>query len=71
MDDPETDKSFDRATLAIQAGTPPPRGDEAPRACERPSQAEAEAWLRQWHQFWSASLDRLEALIAEEQERAE
>lgn len=33
--------------------------------------AEAEAWLRQWHQFWSASLDRLEAMIAEEQERAE
>lgn len=33
--------------------------------------AEVEAWLRQWHQFWSASLDRLESLIAEEQERAE
>lgn len=33
--------------------------------------AEAEAWLRQWHQFWSASLDRLEAMLAEEQERAE
>ena len=33
--------------------------------------AEAEAWLRQWHQFWSASLDRLEALLAEERERAE
>jgi len=33
--------------------------------------AEAEAWLKQWHQFWSASLDRLEALLAEEQERAE
>jgi DNA-binding transcriptional ArsR family regulator len=32
--------------------------------------AVAEAWLRQWHKFWSASLDRLEALIAEDQERA-
>jgi DNA-binding transcriptional ArsR family regulator len=25
--------------------------------------AEAEAWLRQWEKFWSAGLDRLEALI--------
>ena len=33
--------------------------------------AEAEAWLRQWHGFWTASLDRLEAMLAEEQERAE
>jgi DNA-binding transcriptional ArsR family regulator len=32
--------------------------------------AEAEAWLRQWHEFWSASLDRLEALIAEDREAA-
>jgi DNA-binding transcriptional ArsR family regulator len=24
---------------------------------------EAERWLRQWEKFWSASLDRLEALI--------
>ena len=27
---------------------------------------EAEAWLRQWERFWNSSLDRLEALIAEE-----
>jgi DNA-binding transcriptional ArsR family regulator len=33
--------------------------------------AEAEAWLRQWQRFWGESLDRLEALIAEEKERAE
>jgi DNA-binding transcriptional ArsR family regulator len=33
--------------------------------------AEAEAWLRQWQRFWGESLDRLEALLAEEQERAE
>ena len=25
--------------------------------------AEADAWLRQWEQFWTARLDRLEALI--------
>jgi DNA-binding transcriptional ArsR family regulator len=31
--------------------------------------AEAEAWLRQWHEFWSASLDRLEALIAADRGR--
>ena len=46
MDDHESDKTFDRATLAIQAGTPPPRGGDAPRACERPSQDEAEAAVR-------------------------
>ena len=28
--------------------------------------AEADAWLRQWESFWNASLDRLEALIADE-----
>lgn len=33
--------------------------------------AEAEAWLRQWHHFWSESLDRLEAMLAEERERTE
>ena len=33
--------------------------------------AEAEAWLRQWQRFWGESLDRLEALLAEEQARAE
>ena len=33
--------------------------------------AEAEAWLRQWDRFWTASLDRLEALLAEEKARAE
>lgn len=27
---------------------------------------EAEQWLRQWEQFWIASLDRLEAIIAED-----
>ena len=31
--------------------------------------AEAEAWLRQWEGFWTASLDRLEALVAEERRR--
>jgi DNA-binding transcriptional ArsR family regulator len=30
--------------------------------------AEAERWLRQWERFWTKSLDRLEALIAEERE---
>jgi DNA-binding transcriptional ArsR family regulator len=33
--------------------------------------AEAEAWLKQWRHFWTTNLDRLEALLAEEQERAE
>jgi DNA-binding transcriptional ArsR family regulator len=33
--------------------------------------AEAEAWLRQWQRFWSESLGRLEALLTQEQERAE
>jgi len=28
--------------------------------------AEAEAWLRQWERFWTASLDRLETLLREE-----
>ena len=28
--------------------------------------AEAEAWLRQWERFWTTSLDRLEAMLAEE-----
>ena len=27
---------------------------------------EAELWLRQWEQFWTASLDRLELIIAED-----
>ncbi|MBN8815801.1 MAG: winged helix-turn-helix transcriptional regulator [Sphingomonas sp.] len=27
---------------------------------------EADQWLRQWEQFWNASLDRLEAIIAED-----
>lgn len=31
--------------------------------------AEADAWLRQWERFWVASLDRLEALIAEEKDQ--
>ena len=25
--------------------------------------AEAEAWLKQWHKFWSVRLDRLQALV--------
>lgn len=29
--------------------------------------AEADQWLRQWEKFWTSSLDRLEAIIAEEQ----
>jgi DNA-binding transcriptional ArsR family regulator len=33
--------------------------------------AEAEAWFRQWERFWTASLDRLEALIAEDKEQDE
>lgn len=28
---------------------------------------EADRWLRQWEGFWTASLDRLEAIIAEDQ----
>ena len=31
--------------------------------------AEAEAWLRQWEKFWTAHLDRLQALIEQEQEK--
>ena len=27
---------------------------------------EAEQWLRQWERFWNTSLDRLEAIIAED-----
>lgn len=29
---------------------------------------EADAWLRQWEQFWTNTLDRLEAVIAEDRE---
>lgn len=29
--------------------------------------AEADAWLRQWEQFWNTRLDALETLIAEDQ----
>ena len=29
--------------------------------------AEAEAWLRQWEKFWSASLDRFQALVESEE----
>lgn len=32
--------------------------------------AEAQAWLSQWERHWSARLDRLDALIAAEQEAA-
>lgn len=28
--------------------------------------AEADQWLRQWESFWTTSLDRLEAIIAED-----
>lgn len=28
--------------------------------------AEAERWLRQWEKFWSANLDRLQALVERE-----
>jgi DNA-binding transcriptional ArsR family regulator len=31
--------------------------------------AEAQAWLNQWERFWSAGLDRLEALILAEKEK--
>jgi DNA-binding transcriptional ArsR family regulator len=30
---------------------------------------EAEAWLRQWEKFWSASLDRLQALVEREESK--
>ncbi len=43
----EIDRSdFDRATLAIQAGTPPPSKNAPAKACDRPSEAEAEAAVR-------------------------
>jgi DNA-binding transcriptional ArsR family regulator len=29
--------------------------------------AEAEAWLKQWEKFWSANLDRLQALVEGEE----
>jgi DNA-binding transcriptional ArsR family regulator len=32
---------------------------------------EAEAWLRQWEQFWTARLDMLDALLKAEKDRAE
>lgn len=31
---------------------------------------EAEQWLRQWERFWTASLDRLEAIIAQDDRHA-
>jgi DNA-binding transcriptional ArsR family regulator len=30
---------------------------------------EADQWLRQWERFWNSTLDRLEAIIAEDQEK--
>jgi DNA-binding transcriptional ArsR family regulator len=30
---------------------------------------EAERWLRQWERFWSASLDRLQALVESDKEK--
>jgi DNA-binding transcriptional ArsR family regulator len=32
--------------------------------------AEANTWLRQWETFWTSSLDRLEAIILEDQKAA-
>jgi DNA-binding transcriptional ArsR family regulator len=32
--------------------------------------AEAEQWLKQWERFWNVRLDRLEALIAADTEKA-
>jgi DNA-binding transcriptional ArsR family regulator len=31
---------------------------------------EADEWLRQWERFWMSTLDRLEAIIVEDQEKA-
>ena len=30
---------------------------------------EADEWLRQWARFWTSTLDRLEAIIVEDQEK--
>lgn len=30
---------------------------------------EADEWLRQWERFWTSTLDRLEAVIVEDQEK--
>ena len=30
---------------------------------------EADQWLRQWERFWMSTLDRLEAIIVEDQEK--
>ncbi|HWU74840.1 MAG TPA: metalloregulator ArsR/SmtB family transcription factor [Sphingomonas sp.] len=30
---------------------------------------EADQWLRQWERFWTSTLDRLEAIIIEDQEK--
>jgi|SRR3954468_13540927 DNA-binding transcriptional ArsR family regulator len=30
---------------------------------------EADEWLRQWERFWMSTLDRLEAIIVEDQEK--
>jgi DNA-binding transcriptional ArsR family regulator len=30
---------------------------------------EADQWLRQWERFWTSTLDRLEAIIVEDQEK--
>jgi len=30
---------------------------------------EADHWLRQWERFWTSTLDRLEAIIVEDQEK--
>jgi DNA-binding transcriptional ArsR family regulator len=30
---------------------------------------EADDWLRQWERFWTSTLDRLEAIIVEDQEK--
>ena len=31
--------------------------------------ADADAWLRQWERFWTARLDRLQALVEDEQKK--
>jgi DNA-binding transcriptional ArsR family regulator len=30
---------------------------------------EADEWLRQWERFWTSTLDRLEAILVEDQEK--
>ena len=46
MDDADRTSEFNPATLAIQAGTPPPSTHAPAAACDRPSHEEAEAAIR-------------------------